>query len=657
AFAPHQFRAGDIVGLQSPSSASGSGDSRREISGVIYRVRDRVITVAISDEIDIPDEWNERCAIKKLTNDVTYKRMIYALKDAKLYLANQMPPPHTVPEGWGVRHLNLMRTLLGRHEPSFSSETFENIQWMDPSLNGPQKEAIQFALRANELALIHGPPGTGKTHTLVELIRQLVLGMGKRVLVCGPSNLSVDNLVERLVRHKVPGVVRLGHPARLLPAIVDHSLDAVSRYSEDGQLVQDVRDEIDQTLAQLPKTKGWGARRQLYDSLKHLRKEYRERSTEAVRRIVANTRVALCTLNGAANREIQRVSFDVVIIDEASQCVEGESWIPLPKAPKLVLAGDHRQLPPTIKSQTAVSVVPIGSPTTAYRGSGAEVGADVRYDLPKKPQLDTTLFDRMLAMYGDKVTRMLTIQYRMHEAIMEYPSRTLYSSKLVAAPNVAGHVLADLEGVEDNENTRIPLVFYDTTDCGLTESVVEVAEPRKPKPGGGDQQQQATRAGGKKKKGKPTANSLSSLSSSSLLQSNLLSSKLNRGEADIVVKHVEELIGYGVNTSDIAVISPYNSQVDLLKSMLRTEYPEIEIGSVDGFQGREKEVVVLTLVRSNDKGEVGFLADYRRLNVAVTRARRHLCVIGDGWTLAHEPVFIKGFVEYLEENADLRYPD
>ncbi|MBI4601727.1 MAG: AAA family ATPase, partial [Planctomycetes bacterium] len=216
------------------------------------------------------------------------------------------------------------------------------------------------------------------------------------------------------------------------------------------------------------------------------------------------------------------------------------------------------------------------------------------------------LFDRLSARHGGAITRMLTVQYRMHEAIMEWPSRELYDGRLEAHPSVARHLLSGLPGVAASPDTIAPLVFIDTAGCGFEEAV----EPE------GD-------------------------------------SKRNDGEAAVVARHLESLFAAGLSPADAAVITPYNAQVDRLRAALAPAHPGLEIGSVDGFQGREKEAVVISLVRSNHRGDVGFLSDDRRTNVAVTRARRHLAVIGDSATISRH-AFLGRLVEHCQARGEYR---
>lgn len=468
-------------------------------------------------------------------------------------------------------HSTLMRVLFGQSSAVSVQprDMAEDLEWLDPSLNDSQKEAIKFALASPEVALIHGPPGTGKTHTLIELIRQC-LKKGLRLLVCGPSNISVDNIVERLSPHKVP-MVRLGHPARLLPGVLNHSLDILTRTSDAAALVKDIRNEMDAKQASIRKTRNGRERKAIYGEIKELRKDYRQREAACVSSLVRESKVVLATLHGAGGFHLKSQEFDVVIVDEASQALEAQCWVPLLSsgASKLILAGDHLQLPPTIKSSNFKS-------TKQNQKTGQ---SDVN--------LETTLFDRMLDLYGDDVKRMLTIQYRMHEKINAFPSEALYESKLMAAESVKARLLKDLPyDIEETEDTTEPVVFWDTQGGEFHEKTDDDDEPK---------------------------------SKSSLLGE----SKSNELEAAIVKKHVQSLIDAGVKAEDIAVVTPYNGQLAVLSQLLKERFVGIELGSIDGFQGREKEAVVVSLVRSNPEHEVGFLAEKRRLN-GIMRRHMHL---------------------------------
>lgn len=415
-----------------------------------------------------------------------------------------------------AEYSSFIRVLFGLSSPSPVPEDPEGdaqvgkIEWKDSMLNDSQKDAIRFALASREVALIHGPPGTGKTHTLIELILQMVK-RDKRILVCGPSNISVDNIVERLSPHKVP-IVRLGHPARLLPSVLNHSLDVLTQTSEAGEIVKDVRTEMDAKQASIKKSKSGKERRAIYLDLKDLRKEFREREKKCVSNLLAGSKVVLSTLHGAGGFQIRHDQFDVVVIDEASQALEAQCWVPLLSAKKVVCAGDHLQLPPTIKSLNSKEKPKIKDGETPIKGLS----------------LETTLFDRLLALHGPSIKRMLTTQYRMHESIMRFPSDELYESKLIAADAVKDRLLKDLEyDVQDCEDTSEPLVFIDTQGGDFPERT-EDEDSDKPR------------------KGK------------SALYGD---SKCNEMEAALVRQHVGSLVEAGVRPNDIAVVTPYNAQV------------------------------------------------------------------------------------------------
>ncbi|KAM0123736.1 hypothetical protein ACHAPC_007965 [Botrytis cinerea] len=596
----HGIRVGDIVAVSEQPSGSAKKREVKELEekgsrGVVTKVGRSAVWVAL-DENGKGEEnvgGMKRCWVVKLANDVTYKRMNGTMgKLGKMQEAE---------------YSNFVRVLFGLSSPSPVPENLENvdIEWLDPSLNDSQKHAIKFALASTEMALIHGPPGTGKTHTLIELILQM-LKRNLRVLVCGPSNISVDNIVERLAPHKVP-IVRLGHPARLLPSVVNHSLDVLTQTSEAAAIVQDVRKEMDTKQASIKKTKSGKERKAIYGDLKELRKEFRERERKCVNTLVGGSKVVLATLHGAGGFQLRDEKFDVVIIDEASQALEAQCWVPLLSASKVVLAGDHLQLPPTIKSLNF---------KTKTKSQDTETEGII-----KGMTLETTLFDRLLKLHGAGIKVMLTTQYRMHEKIMRFPSDELYESKLVAAEAVKARLLTELPyDVEETEDTIEPLIFFDTQGDDFPEK---------------SEEENVDKKAGKGMLGE---------------------SKSNEMEAVLVRRHVQNLVDAGLKPEDIAVVTPYNAQLALMSRSMKEAFPGIELGSVDGFQGREKEAIIVSLVRSNSEREVGFLGEKRRLNVAMTRPRRSLTIIGDSETVSRGSKFLKRWMDFLEENADLRYP-
>uniref|UniRef100_A0A671NPE6 DNA helicase n=1 Tax=Sinocyclocheilus anshuiensis TaxID=1608454 RepID=A0A671NPE6_9TELE len=550
------FGPGDIIGLY---QAEGQDQPSQLGSGVATRVTQASLTVAFDDtqdgmNLDRDGLYN----LMKLANDVTYRRLSSALKSLNGYSSG--PASH------------LISVLFGYSEPGILSHH-------NTGLDNSQKEAVSFAISQKDVAIIHGPPGTGKTTTVVEVILQAVK-QEQKVLCCAPSNVAVDNLVERLAKSKVK-VLRLGHPARLLESIQKHSLDAVLAHSDNTNIISDIRKDMDKAFNEMKKARDKGQRSNLRLEIRELRRELRTREEIAITQILKRADVILATNTGASDdgplKHLPNDHFDLVVIDECAQALESSCWIALLKARKCILAGDYKQLPPTIKSQSAAS-----------KG------------------LSVSLMERLIKKYGDPVVRMLTTQYRMNGAIMQWASEQMYEGKLIAHPSVEKHLLRDLAGVADVEETRIPLLLIDTAGCGLNEME--------------DTDEQ---------------------------------SKGNQGEVDIVALHIKALTEAGVQVKDIAIIAPYNLQVDLLRQKLSHKYAELEIKSVDGFQGREKEAVVLSLVRSNRKGEVGFLAEDRRINVAVTRARRQLVVVCDSQTVRKHD-FLKSLVDYMSEHGEVR---
>lgn len=451
-------------------------------------------------------------------------------------------------------------------------------------LNEEQLEAVKVALAADSLALIHGPPGTGKTQVLVELLLQLRL-QNRKVLVCGPSNLAVDNVMERYLKHAGPkaSAIRMGHSSRVIDALQAYTLDAIAAASDAGRLLEDVKGEIDRNLNTRCKSKE--ERRALYAEMKQLRAERRERERNLGVELLAQAQVVFCTLGTASGPKLcehlpkydeKRGRFDVVIVDEATQALLPESLCaPLLAKEKLILAGDHCQLPPTV----------------------------MKPELMKT--LGVSLFEQLMRS-GLPDSVMLCEQYRMNTEIMAWSNDRFYGGKLRANEGNADWKLEKFA----------PVVFIDTAGFDLFEEAEEVNE--------------------------------------SAVHLVAEQSKSNEGEAKIAIKVLKELLDSGLAASEVAIISPYSAQVSLLRSMSPDE--AVEIGSIDGFQGREKEAIILSLVRSNQEGECGFLDEMRRLNVALTRAKKHLCVIGDGDTLRRNDK-LRGLIDFLHEHSELDYPE
>ncbi len=438
-------------------------------------------------------------------------------------------------------------------------------------LNPPQQDAVRFALAADDVAILHGPPGTGKTTTLAEVIYQAVQ-QGDRVLACAPSNTAVDNLLERLVA-MMPNVLRVGHPARVFEALRGHTLDELVDTDPAGEVIRDMRREVEQLVRAASKDfrgrDGQHRRRELFAEAGQLRGQIRGLERSIIRSVLESADV-ICTTTTVDDDLLGAHKFDLVVVDEACQCTLPSIWQAVLRADRLVFAGDHCQLPPTVLSDEA-----------------ARLG------------MRDSMMQRLIEREGESVYRRLTVQYRMHEQIMAFSSKTFYESSLVADVSVRHHRLCDLPNVDETPRTTDSIEFIDTAGAEYLEQLEPDGE-----------------------------------------------SKLNPKEANLIIQIVRELMDAGVRADQIAIIAPYAAQVRLLRGRLDT--PKLEVDTVDGFQGREKEVVLLTMVRSNDQGEIGFLADTRRTNVAITRARRKLIVVGDSATLSHNP-FYADMLDYFDK--------
>ena len=472
------------------------------------------------------------------------------------------------------RFADLRDVLLGFCAPEFhasdSPDTLAGTRPLDKNLNESQLEAVRFALTAEHLAILHGPPGTGKTTTVVELIRQITR-RGERVLAVAPSNIAVDNLFERLLAAG-ENVIRLGHPARVMPELRDHTLDLLVENHPDVKMARklareaySLREQASKFTRARPES---GARQAMRQDAKQMLADARKIEDMVVERLLDGAKIICATVTGLDRHLMGERHFDWCIMDEANQCTEAAAWAPLQYVDRLVLAGDHKQLPPTILSAQA-----------AAQG------------------FSISLPERLLDQIGG-ISRRLTVQYRMNQAIMQFPSDELYEGSLTAHASVESHLLQDLPGVAPNELTGTPVTFIDTAGASYDEE----SEPD------GD-------------------------------------SRLNPLEAALVVRKLEALLAAGLPPAAIAVIAPYSAQVRLLRQ--RIAHSEVEVDSVDGFQGREKEAVIVSLVRSNRENEIGFLEDIRRMNVALPRARRKLIVIGDSATIAAHP-FYQRLVTYFE---------
>ena len=518
--------------------------------GVVTQKRRRSIEVALAYA---PEPAGERpsFAITLAHDAVARQRMERALSQVMAAKGNRLA--------------ELRDILLGREPAVFVGATVAPA--LLAPLNEVQQTAVCRAIAAQDVAIIHGPPGTGKTTTLVAVV-QAAVQRGDRVLACAPSNMGVDNLALGLLQAGEK-LVRLGHPARIQPDLLDHTLDALVERQDNYQLAQKMRREA---LGLQSQSHKWrrakperGAKQALRQEAKAMFDEARRLEARAIEQVLDQTPIVVSTLTGLDNSQIGQRQFDLCVIDEAGQSVEPATWIPITRSGRVVLAGDHQQLPPTILSRRA-----------------EEAGFGV------------SLLEQLMLREGNSISQQLTVQYRMHADIMGFSSAEFYDDSLVADATVAGHLLTDLGMREVWAKTAVS--FIDTAGAGY-EELVETEG----------------------------------------------SSRYNPQEAELVVAQVEKLRAAGVG--DIGIIAPYAAQVRLLRDQLSED---VEISSVDGFQGREKEVIVISLVRSNMRGEIGFLAETRRMNVALTRARRKLIVIGDSATITAHP-FYGRLVDYWDK--------
>ncbi len=469
------------------------------------------------------------------------------------------------------RRLKELRdVLLGFRLPSQAEEP-DPIS-VDQNLNPSQQFAVNSILIAPELAIVHGPPGTGKTTTITEAIR-ILTQKGEKVLVCAPTNAACDLLTLKLASTGVD-VLRMGHSTRLGEHLLLHSFDARLDAMPEMKLVKDLRKRSEQLFHEASKFKrNFGKeeraeRTQTKQEAKALQKEARDAEKYAVEKLVTGVQAVVCTLVVSSDSRLKACSFDTLVIDEAGQALEPASWIPIQKARRVILAGDPHQLPPTVKSEKA-----------------ARMG------------LSVSLLEKCTERTNCAV--LLNEQYRMNKRIMGFSNEWFYDNALKAHTSVESHALPDEEPV---------LEFIDTAGCGYSES-------------------------------HPTEGSKESL--------------VNEEEADLLVKHLEKLLSHhGSAIQSVGVIAPYRAQVDLLQSLV-PEDERIVCQTVDGFQGQERDVIYISLTRSNEEGRIGFLADYRRMNVAMTRARRKLVVIGDSATIGGDP-FFKRFIQYCEREEAYR---
>ena len=521
---------------------------------VSYADGDRMV-ITVPDNTSIIDLQNaEQLGVQLSFDETSYRLMMEALD--------------RVIKGKG--RLGYLRDLFYSHQ---KPETFVFPPMHFPYLNPTQEEAVNMVLRAKDVAIVHGPPGTGKTTTLVEAIRETLM-RENQVLVCAQSNMAVDWISEKLVDRGI-NVLRIGNPTKvndkMLSFTYERRFEAHPDYPQLWALRKAIRD------LRGARSRGQGAREKFHQKLESLKSRATELEIRINSELFGEARVIASTLVGSSSRLLDGQKFGTLFIDEAAQALEAACWIPMRRVSRVILAGDHCQLPPTVKSIAAL-----------------------------KAGLGKTLMERIVEMHPEAVT-LLRIQYRMNDDIMRFSSNYFYEGKVESAPEVKYRSILDLdtpmewispENPENQESLDIP------EKLAYREQFVGESFGR-----------------------------------------------INKAEAELTLdtlQHYFERIGKQRlldERIDVGIISPYRAQVQYLRRLLmKREYFKpfrrfISVNTVDGFQGQERDIIVISMVRSNDDGQIGFLRDLRRMNVAITRARMKLIILGDKDTMTRHPFY------------------
>lgn len=550
-----QFRFGSTVVLFSNHDPKAD-----RIEGVITHLNRNKMKISLRLD-ELPD-WTRdgKLGVDLLFDNNSYDEMNNALKQATTFCDDDAKN-------------KLIRILTDGQQPDF---TVDSGYYSSPKLNISQQEAVNKILSANQLAIVHGPPGTGKTTTLVQAIKALSKQDNQKILVVAPSNTAVDLLTEKLSEEGL-NVIRVGNPARVSEKLVHATLDYKMAEHPEMKSIKVLKKQANEYKNMAHKYKrSFGKaerdqRKALFDEAHKIGREIENSEQYIMDNLFNNAQIITATLVGSNHYTVKNLKYNTVVIDEAGQALEPACWIPILKAEKVIFAGDHFQLSPTIKSKEAA-----------------------------KSGLSTTLLEKSVILHPESVV-LLNEQYRMNTQIMGYSSKVFYEDRLMANSSVANHLLFP------NDE---PLMFIDTAGCGFEE-----------------------KADG--------------------------TSTTNPEEATFMLNHLTEFIESLGNQNfenkfpSIAVISPYKQQVQLLKELMQSNPllmahdDKISVNTIDSFQGQERDIVYISLTRSNTEGAIGFLSDTRRMNVAMTRARKKLVVVGDGATLSRS-LFYNDFMKYVE---------
>lgn len=545
----HQFEYGRPVCFFT-QDISGKLNYLNFVATVNYVDEDRMVVILPSVDALLALQSKEVVGVQLYFDETSYRLMFEALKQVI---------------GAKNNRLAELRDIFHGTQPA-STFSFHPLRF--PWLNATQEEAVNKVLHAKDVAIVHGPPGTGKTTTLVEAVYE-TLHRENQVLVCAQSNMAVDWISEKLVDRGV-SVLRIGNPSRVNDKMLSFTYECRFESHPDYPQLWSIRKAIRELYARSRKGAEREAVRQKINSLKDRATELEIRINES---LFSEARVIACTLVGSANRLLTGQKFGTLFIDEAAQALEAACWIPIRKADRVILAGDHCQLPPTVKAPEAL-----------------------------RAGLGHTLMQTIVKNKPDTVS-LLKLQYRMNDEIMRFSSEWFYGGMLQSAPEVKYRSILDFD---------TPIEWINTEGLDCNEEFIGENYGR-----------------------------------------------INKSEAEL---SIEQLKGYITKIGrerflderiDVGMISPYKAQVQYLRRLVRNDaffkpYRQaITINTVDGFQGQERDVILISLVRANEEGQIGFLNDLRRMNVAITRARMKLIILGDASTLTRH-AFYKKLYTYIE---------